>query len=77
MVHVKRLFESRQWYNLIPDQAHTVVTVGYGTYADSSALGDGDLVEDATAGSPSADAATAALSSGAWVLQLAAFAPAP
>jgi len=42
MAYVKFLFESRQWYNLIPDQAHTVVTAGYGTYADGGALGDND-----------------------------------
>ena len=44
MGYVKFLFASRQWYNLIPDQAHTVVTAGYGTYADSGALGDNDYL---------------------------------
>lgn len=44
MGHVKFLFASRPWYNLVPDQTHTVVTAGYGTYADSGALGDSDYL---------------------------------
>jgi chitodextrinase len=44
MGYVKFLFESRPWYNLIPDQAHAVVTAGYGTFADSGALGDDDYL---------------------------------
>jgi len=44
MGYVKFLFEGRQWYNLIPDQTHAVVTAGYGTYADSGALGDNDYL---------------------------------
>jgi chitodextrinase len=44
MGYVKFLFESRPWYNLIPDQAHTVVTAGYGTFSDSGALGDNDYL---------------------------------
>ncbi len=42
--YVKFLFEPRPWYNLIPDQTHTVVTAGYGTFADSGALGDNDYL---------------------------------
>jgi hypothetical protein len=34
MVHAKTLFEARQWYGLIPDQTHSVVTSGYGTFSD-------------------------------------------
>ena len=44
MGYVKFLFASRQWYNLIPDQTHTVVTAGFGTFADSGALGDNDYL---------------------------------
>src|SRR5262245_33567426 len=44
MRYVKFLFESRPWYNLIPDKAHTVVTAGYGTCSDSGALGDNDYL---------------------------------
>jgi uncharacterized protein DUF4038/collagenase-like protein with putative collagen-binding domain len=32
MAYVKALFEPRAWYNLVPDQTHTVVTAGYGTF---------------------------------------------
>jgi hypothetical protein len=32
MAYVKALFEPRAWYNLVPDQNHTVVTGGYGTF---------------------------------------------
>ena len=44
MGYVKFLFESRPWWNLIPDQSHTVVTAGYGTFADGGALGDNDYL---------------------------------
>ncbi len=44
MAHVKFLFEPRPWYNLVPDQSHTVVTGGYGTFADGGALGDNDYL---------------------------------
>ena len=27
--HIKNLFAARKWYDLVPDQAHTVVTAGY------------------------------------------------
>jgi chitodextrinase len=30
--YVKQLFESRRWYDLVPDQSHAVVTDGLGTY---------------------------------------------
>src|SRR5262245_7930316 len=42
--YVKFLFAPRPWYNLIPDQSHTVVTAGYGTFADTGALGDSDYL---------------------------------
>jgi len=42
MSYVRFLFEPRQWFNLIPDQDHNVVTAGYGTYADDGALGNND-----------------------------------
>jgi len=44
IAHVNFLFASRPWYELIPDQAHTVVTAGYGTFTDSGALGDSDYL---------------------------------
>jgi chitodextrinase len=44
MAHVKFLFEARPWWNLIPDQSHTVVTAGYGDYANGGALIDNDYL---------------------------------
>jgi Protein of unknown function (DUF4038)/Putative collagen-binding domain of a collagenase len=38
MSHVTTLFEPRAWYDLVPDQNHTVVTSGFGTF------GSGDYV---------------------------------
>ena len=30
--HCRALFESRPWYSLVPDQTHSLVTAGYGSY---------------------------------------------
>jgi Protein of unknown function (DUF4038)/Putative collagen-binding domain of a collagenase len=38
MAYVTALFELRAWYDLVPDQGHTVVTSGFGTF------GSGDYV---------------------------------
>ena len=35
MIYAKNLFEPRQWQGLVPDQSHTVVVSGYGTYAET------------------------------------------
>jgi hypothetical protein len=32
MAYVTALFEPRKWYELVPDQTHTVVTAGFGTF---------------------------------------------
>ncbi len=37
--YVTALFAPRPWYNLVPDQSHTVVTAGYGTFSSSGSLG--------------------------------------
>jgi chitodextrinase len=44
IAHVRSLFAPRPWWNLIPDQDHTVVTGGYGTFADTGALGASDYL---------------------------------
>ena len=31
--YVKNLFVSRKWYDLVPDQTHTVVTAGYDRFS--------------------------------------------
>jgi hypothetical protein len=42
MAFVNKLFAGRPWWELIPDRQHTLVTAGFGTFADSGALGDND-----------------------------------
>lgn len=42
--YLKGLFASLTWYNLVPDQNHTVVTAGYGTFATSGSLGSNDYL---------------------------------
>jgi hypothetical protein len=41
--YMKSLFTSRKWYELVPDQTHTVVTDGYGTPAP---FGTGSVTTD-------------------------------
>ena len=38
------LFAPRPWYNLVPDQSHTVVTAGYGTFSSTGSLGSNDYL---------------------------------
>jgi len=42
--HLKALFEPRAWHELVPDQAHTVVTAGYGTFSSTGSVGANDYV---------------------------------
>lgn len=44
MVFVKRLFEGRAWHDLVPDQDHSVVTSGYGTFGKDDRTAGGDYV---------------------------------
>jgi Protein of unknown function (DUF4038)/Putative collagen-binding domain of a collagenase len=49
MAYVTALFEPRAWYDLVPDQGHTVVTSGFGTfgsndYVTAARTPDGTLV---------------------------------
>jgi len=41
---VTRLFAGRRWYTLVPDQNHSLVTGGYGTFASSGSVNDSDYV---------------------------------
>ena len=50
MKYVTALFAPRQWYGLVPDQTHTVVTVGYGTYDANTNLGANDYLTAARTG---------------------------
>jgi chitodextrinase len=37
--YVTALFAPREWYNLVPDQNHAVVTAGYGTFSSTGSIG--------------------------------------
>jgi len=41
---MKALFEPRAWYELVPDQDHTVVTAGYGTFSSTDSITGNDYV---------------------------------
>ena len=43
LCYMKNLFAPRKWYDLVPDQTHTVVTGGYGTPAP---FGTGSVATD-------------------------------
>ena len=47
--YMKDFFSARQWWDLVPDQTHTVVIAGYGTFADSGSIHDNDYVTAARA----------------------------
>jgi Protein of unknown function (DUF4038)/Putative collagen-binding domain of a collagenase len=40
MAHVQAFFLPRRWYELVPDQKHTVVTAGYGTFDGTTTEGN-------------------------------------
>jgi hypothetical protein len=42
--YMKDFFSARQWWELVPDQTHTVVIAGYGTFSDTGSLHDNDYV---------------------------------
>jgi hypothetical protein len=42
--YVTALFAPRPWYNLVPDQSHTVVTAGYGTFSATGSLAANNYV---------------------------------
>ena len=44
LAFMKALFVSRPWYNLVPDQNHTIVTAGYGTFSASGAVNTNDYL---------------------------------
>ncbi len=50
MVFVKKFFESRAWHELVPDQDHSVVTSGYGTFGKDDRTAGGDYVTAARTG---------------------------
>jgi hypothetical protein len=42
--YLKKFFEPRAWYDLVPDTAHVVVTAGYGTYSDVGYVNNNDYL---------------------------------
>jgi Protein of unknown function (DUF4038)/Concanavalin A-like lectin/glucanases superfamily/Putative collagen-binding domain of a collagenase/Fibronectin type III domain len=46
---MKSFFGARQWWGLVPDQAHTVVTAGYGAFSNSGAVHTNNYVTAARA----------------------------
>ncbi len=42
------LFQSRAWYNLVPDMNHTLVTAGYGTFATNGLISTNNYVTAAS-----------------------------
>src|SRR5258706_1568630 len=45
--YVKNLFEPRAWYDLVPDQDHSVVTAGYGTFIATGSVNNSDYATGA------------------------------
>ena len=45
--YLVRLFAGRRWFRLVPDQAHKIVTSGYGKFATSGNVGSSDYVTTA------------------------------
>jgi Protein of unknown function (DUF4038)/Putative collagen-binding domain of a collagenase len=43
----KNLFSAHPWYNLLPDQNHTVVTAGYGTFSNTGNTSSSDYMTTA------------------------------
>jgi hypothetical protein len=44
IANARAFLEPRAWYNLVPDQDHSVVTSGYGTFTDVGNIDDSDYV---------------------------------
>jgi uncharacterized protein DUF4038/collagenase-like protein with putative collagen-binding domain len=42
LIYFKNFFSSRRWYSLVPDQSHTLLTAGYGTYTSGGNVSDSD-----------------------------------
>jgi hypothetical protein len=45
--YLNALFDSLPWQNLVPDQSHTFVTAGYGTFSTTSPLAENNYVSAA------------------------------
>jgi hypothetical protein len=50
VAYLMQLFERKPWFRLVPDQAHRIVTGGYGSFEPYASVGSSDYVT--TAGTP-------------------------
>ena len=46
--YLAKLFAGRRWFRLVPDQAHKIVTAGYGTFATTGNVGSSNYVTTAS-----------------------------
>ena len=44
LAYATNLFSSRSWYDLVPDQQHSFVTQGFGTFASTGSVNNSDYV---------------------------------
>jgi len=63
--YLAKLFESLQWFRLVPDQRHRIVTAGYGRFAVAGGVGTSDYVT--TAATPDDSLAVSYLPSGGTI----------
>jgi hypothetical protein len=63
--YLAKLFAGRPWFRLVPDQAHKIVTAGYGTFAETGNVESSDYVT--TAATPDGTLAVSYLPAGGTV----------
>jgi len=63
--YLVRLFAGRPWFRLVPDQAHRIVTSGYGTFSATGNVGSSDYVT--TAATPDGTLAMSYLPNGGTI----------
>ena len=64
--HLAKLFAGLQWFRLVPDQAHKLVTAGYGTFTSSGNVGSSNYVT--TAATPDGTLAMSYLPTGGTIV---------
>jgi hypothetical protein len=64
--HLANLLAGLRWFRLVPDQAHKIVTAGYGTFTSSGNVGSSDYVT--TAATPDGTLAISYLPSGGTIV---------
>jgi len=64
--YLAKLFAGLQWFRLVPDQAHKIVTAGYGTFTSSGNVGSSNYVT--TAATPDGTLAISYLPTGGTIV---------